>query len=1142
MWTLSPFAKFLFFANFINLSISTEIIIIKDDVDIKNSLWNETVVINFLQNSSSQIDWHICPYISAYECIESYPNAFILLDLSQELNTQVTVSQLCKEYKKAHLIVQDDFRYFDDWTYSVISSKINRLTAFFAMLKYYSWNKGIIFTSELNQDIFLNFTTDFEIFKIQSKTDMQNLIMRVIPALGSTLYYIFTEITESLLIQKYLIDANLWTSGNGVILNQKSGYQYPAEGALIITDMGQEYADSEEKYLSFSILSIISDITKNTENSIEAISLLQKTWNSHYHENKFSIVNIQGSSRVIIGSIIDAEVLLYENSIFPGKTSEIPKSAKKILNLSIEGGTTNPNYSSSSISYLAARGSFLAVDYINTGISGMLPNFQLDMFTYDCGVSIYNETFAKPCFIKNYANLGLAHIPSYASPVGLGVLKLFTSLNWTLPIVGTCSDPAFNSTALYPWFQRVWPSSSFTYPLFSVLLRSLGFKQAAVLYQNDSWGQGGYYYLRLGISNHDIKLVNSEESRAIPSALDRNTIKNYLYIMQGVIDSQARLVIFIIQFPLVEYVLEAFYDLGLRRGDVIIFTAVPDILTSILTSDDYLYKRLELGVPMLTFLGEQWVGTFGQGILSKMLQTYNNSAPSSFSCHYFDIIYLIGHALDNMINRGQDYTNPYKLEKFIRNTRFIGCSGRVVLEKESNDRFMSVIDAQASKFDINGNVVRYLVAEVKPVSTQILYIYNPVVYPDGTTNKPDDLRNQNYDCPFSDNEVKTFIKGQILVFCICFVIAFISIIIIYFIWKRWWNIPIEELRERQEISYEDFLVGATIAIEFFQFVSMGPNISYLSSILGKFSNSLTLELANIIKLKNGVFWVIVDAVYGLIMLWTFMCVVIIFRLDEKSKFWVFRLVNWFGDFLMPILGNLCFMPFISICLDIFVCDQSIGNSFTDSFLSYDCYYFCWKDEHLAYAILSIFALLCYEPLAVFCRPLWQELQPMLHVKAAPSFLMIKTIVQVSLIVMNKTVKRAQNIIHGVLFIFIMIFYITFLFKFKPYNYSRFSLWQNLSLIGVTWQAILSTIALGVKGNSIILTVLLFSGWFIIIVFGLYIQRKKYPSLLYRKKPHDTTSLFKFAFTFGKTSHKALTKIAPSSSSSERQKINIYDRD
>ncbi|CAG9319097.1 unnamed protein product [Blepharisma stoltei] len=276
--------------------------------------------------------------------------------------------------------------------------------------------------------------------------------MRAIPSLGSTLYYIFTGRHESIFIQQYLRNANLLTLGNGIVLNQKSGYQFPSERALIITDFWNEDADCEEKYLVFSILNLLLEITQGTENSVAVISKLQKTRKSHYSQNKFSVINIQDSRRVIIGSIIDGQVLLHNKTIFPGKTTEIPKSFKKILNLSIEGGTTNPNYSPSTIGYLAARGSYLAVDYINAGNSGMLQNFQLKMFNFDCGVSIYNETFAKACFKKNYNDLGLAHIVNYASPMVLGVLKLFKSLNWTLPMAGSNADSSLSSTAVYPFY------------------------------------------------------------------------------------------------------------------------------------------------------------------------------------------------------------------------------------------------------------------------------------------------------------------------------------------------------------------------------------------------------------------------------------------------------------------------------------------------------------------------------------------------------------------------------------------------------------------------------------------------------------------------------------------------------------------
>ncbi|CAG9319390.1 unnamed protein product [Blepharisma stoltei] len=50
------------------------------------------------------------------------------------------------------------------------------------------------------------------------------------------------------------------------------------------------------------------------------------------------------------------------------------------------------------------------------------------------------------------------------------------------------------------------------------------------------------------------------------------------------------------------------------------------------------------------------------------------------------------------------------------------------------------------------------------------------------------------------------------------------------------------------------------------------------------------------------------------------------QIKWKKFPWVsfLRFLAWLADYLMPILGNLCFVPFISMCLNVFVCDQSIG--------------------------------------------------------------------------------------------------------------------------------------------------------------------------------------------------------------------------
>ncbi|CAG9331435.1 unnamed protein product [Blepharisma stoltei] len=406
------------------------------------------------------------------------------------------------------------------------------------------------------------------------------------------------------------------------------------------------------------------------------------------------------------------------------------------------------------------------------------------------------------------------------------------------------------------------------------------------------------------------------------------------------------------------------------------------------------------------------------------------------------------------------------------------------------------------------------------------------MYPDGKINKPTDFRITRTNCPFDNKLKQTFPKGRALSFGICFFIAAATGIITFFIWKKWWKIEVEELKIKEEISISDTIVGLTILIEFFQLISQGPDIRPLNSLLADAGDAVSLDLQTFVKLENGTFWWFATAIIILCWLWALFCIEIFFQLDEKfNHIWFFRNLGNLADFSMPILGNLCFIPFIFILLEIFICDNSIGNDWLDSYLTIDCYQFCWQGDHIIYATLSALSLICYEPFAVFCRPLWQEFQHELHVKSFPLYLMIKAVVQVVIIVLNKTLKRSSNIAHGFLFTFLMMLYIGCFYKFKAYKYGRFNLWHQLSLVGVAWVSLLSTINFLILGSSFPWISFIIGGWTITILIGFLIQRKKYPSLLYRKKGRETSTLFKFAFSFSAKSLASRSKIG------FRKKIN-----
>ncbi|CAG9316739.1 unnamed protein product [Blepharisma stoltei] len=1128
----------LFFDFIFNCSALEIITVVPNPQEAISVNWKEEYLILLSEIYTSAIDWHKCSHTNLEFCISMHQNSLILLDLSEDLDIQYFLSKYCQDHFLVHLVYQDEFKYIDDSAYSIVPSLSSQKTAFLALMNYFNWTKGAVFNKKSYsalKDQFLLFSNDLSFLTVDSLTNIEDLISQSVVRMGATLYYLWTSSLESQKIQNALSNSKLLQKGSGILLNQESGYNCSVDGSLIITEIGMESIESSEEYFKTSIKNIISVILDHKiENYKELLKLLDTELPNHYKRNNFSIVNIQNQKRIIVGSIVNRNIQIFGNLIFPGNTNSIPDSAKKILHLSITAGTTNPGGSSSDTTKLAAMGAFAAQDEINVN-GEILANFQIDFFNFDCGVSIFNATFARACYSKDIDKLGHAHLTAFGSSVAIGQYKTFTYLNATIPSIGGVNgDGSLSSIQIFPFYVRMF--NPLMYSKWSMLLYSLGWKKIAVIYENSLWGEGVYKTLDSTAKQVGLEIINPESLRHIPGNLDRDTVKDYIDVFQAIVDSQARMVALLLLCPLCNYAIELFYDLGLKNKDVIFLAGTGDVLNWISTKDEYMYKRAELGVAMMRLSVPYWVGNIGKRARSEISLKYNISIPNTFGCCYYDSTLIAANALDFMINRGLDYSDPYKLMATLRNTKFIGCTGPVSISKGTNDRNFDFFYIEAIKLDNNRIPYIYLVGNLYPFGTQVISYANPLIYSDGSTIKPTDLRNELDKCPFPDKLVKTFNKGRGLLFGICITVCLMTAAITFIIWKKWWNISIEELKEKQEISFQDFVVGATIAIEFIQFSNMGPDYSIIGSFFYSIGNIFSMDLEDVIKLRNGIFWIVVDVVFGGIALWVILCIVVLLRLDEKwSYLWIFKFLGWLGDILMPILGNLCFIPFVSVCLDIFVCDQSISDDFTDSFLASDCFYFCWKDAHLYYAILSCFALIAYEPLAVFCRPLWQELQPMLHVKTLPLFLMVKTVVQSIFIGLNKTLKRSQDIAHGAVFILLMICYLVFVFKVHPYNYGRYNWWQGLSLVGVVWLSFWSTIAIWMKDQSIsyVFLIILVVGWIALAIIGFYVQIKKYPSLLFSQKSRDTSMLFKFAFTFGKKSKVSLSKMKESH---EQQKI------
>ena len=175
---------------------------------------------------------------------------------------------------------------------------------------------------------------------------------------------------------------------------------------------------------------------------------------------------------------------------------------------------------------------------------------------------------------------------------------------------------------------------------------------------------------------------------------------------------------------------------------------------------------------------------------------------------------------------------------------------------------------------------------------------------------------------------------------------------------------------------------------------------------------------------------------------------------------------------LPFYGNTMFLPALALLLDAFVCDHQAEET---PYVFRDCYMECWGAQHTPYIVMSIFAIILYEPIAAFSRPLWQQAKTGLNIKIKPLFLLFKTCIQIILVAVGKSLQSTTIIGHGIVYSILMIIFTTIAYKLQPFNYNRCNLWEFSSLLAVTYLSILATFSnVGDPSNI---------GWFIALMIG-----------------------------------------------------------
>ena len=1075
-----------------------------------------------------------CPVSNFAKLEELLPRVMGVIDATATSVEHGMLAGICEENHVPHIVLGyisnlDEY----EWSYYVTGRKSDLADALHAVAGYFNWTKLNIATDEnihfggiaalLEQQI--ERTYERQNFMLHSQEQVESAVGKGMRLSGNRVSVILTapETTENILISQYRMSIGGEGFGNLISL-YSSLYVMDVEvptmytGNLILAESEFETVSTVAGLYTQWLTSAVRLFANYSEPS-EVKKSLDLKFPSHKRAPVYSLVNIQSGARVLVGQVTNNQVTITDSIIFLGNTTEIPQNAKSPLPISGNFGMRNvATMSTTAHNYY--RGALLAVDQVNSW-PNLLENFQLELFNFTAGVTVWNYDFAYNNVYPYRDKLGLAVLSGTSSGVTMKLISMLDSFGFKGPIIGSSNTvDALSDRRTYPTFVRTVLPDKYMTAVYLQMFKKFGWKNCGLFVSNETWGLGFRSAFSTLAKNNGISILNSEPFQVLPTPIPTiDLLRNYSANFLDFINTKARVLIIVINNNAV-FLIDYLHELGLREGDVEIVANEWLTIDLFHTNDtEKNRKRSEILRGAVQFSPVSYMGAFGAKVKTDYIAKYGNSPPV-YGCFFYDSALAIAYALDLAIRNGRDYMNSTVVLKFLRGSRFVGCTGTVTFDPDTNDRSPMPYNVLNAQFGENDTYVTNIttVGLYDPGSSVLFRFYSDVIWCDGTTNVPLDMRYSTIGCPFEDRFDREFPKGKYLLWGICGFIGLITVIFTGVIWRLAWNRPLEVLTEKHELEVNDVIVMAGIAVELVQYLSIGPNLSFTGPIIEKIESSTTLNIESFASYLNGGYNLVWIGVVSLVAASLLSGLFLFFNVFSRlTWFPCCEIIEDIAEIVLPLIGTWLFLPIISVLMDTYSCIRGtapIGADlgFTDSYMKVDCYESCWQGKHLVHVVGSSVSLLIYTPLAILLRPKWQELQSPLHIKTLPFFLMVKTVLQISLIILNKTVKHTNSIAHVFIYLGFMTLFLLFSLKFQCYGYKRPQMWHVLSLVAVIFPTLLVIIDTFIEANiDILLLALLLCGWGFLGMGGFVYQILRIPSLLYRKKGIDTRSLFKFAF-------------------------------
>ncbi|CAG9328023.1 unnamed protein product [Blepharisma stoltei] len=1078
--------------------------------------------------------YYNCPYANAPGCQPNSPVFYILYEVNDLADFQnffedsdftfvldgtysLSMTTLISEYARFYGFIQFVYAYSpDNPTKNIYYSDFpfdKYREAVISLAKYYGMQKAVAVLS--TEFIGVNFTASKDIKIVQqyvvsaaaSYESILLMITKEIKPLGVKLMLIMTNESVSVSIQKALIEAEMYKRGYAYIFVQQSAWAANLEGAILvegksISNTGIiDYLNTIIQWTTSLLVSMTSD--NQYQGSYSAYYFnkyveIGLTWSAD-----FSIYNVlQDGTRPKVGTISKNVVNINTPLLFPGGSWEAPDNEKFKIPFSINGGVSNSNgfvYPRNAINQM---GSVLAVNELNS-MDGLLENFDMAAYNIsDCGSYYFDYNFSYNCFKNHTEDLGYFHIPGLQTSIAKGTVQVFQAANISTPLFGTQTSSAMSNLNYYPQYARVSFPNSYTGSAAALLLSVLGVSKCSLLYSNSTWG-----------NDYNVQFVSQAKSYGI-EILNKNRALNPGYvgadkaIIQEIIDTKSRYVVLELNQPDVFYVIEALYDLGMRKGDI--FLIVGDGTVSIYDMDEKQIgaesyaKRIEImdGLIYISFLA--FYGDIGKRVKASLLEKYGLAY--DYMCLFYDAVYLGAHTIDALLSQGTNL-NSSTIEDLSRSVTFDGCSGLVKISRYGNDR-LTIRLGIYNLLQINSTWTMKYRGIYNPNLEVMLKLDSTISWVKSDGKVPSDIIGADLDCPFKEDAASPFIFGYIIIATIeiaplLFLIAFVAICYDFLI-RREFPLLISVKKE----TILDACAYLIMVVESLQYMAVGPDFTTFFPKLSVLTRISMLDVRGWNKNAHWTIWNQIGMIEFISLIWFILLMLRTFEWGKTSKIFFLRIINEMSEYFLPYIGDALFLPMNLFLWLTFQCISSTGDGFQDSFHHQDCWTSCWQGKHTIFVGLSSVAIFLYLPASIYHRPTWQDHleQALFNFREQPIHTVNKSFCQLILMILYTAVYPASEYMFIGCGIAVLIFIIVFSMIRLPYNYHRASLWYVVFISLSLWLWICCCIA---KISKLAAQLVLGFGWAILLSIGLIYQQLYLPSLLVGPKGQDILKLFRF---------------------------------